>query len=64
MPKGKQLFIIFRIFHDLFTELAAAMLLLLPTSGEFFTLTIRITLLIIFIAIRYYLDTILYDKPE
>jgi hypothetical protein len=64
MPKGKQLIIVFRMYRDIFTELAGAMLLSLPTSETFTTLTTRTTFCIIFLAIRYFIDDLLYDKPE
>ncbi len=64
MSKRKHLIIIFQMYRDISTELAVAMLISLPTSDTFVTLTTRTAFCIIFLAIRYFIDDILYDKPE
>jgi len=64
MPKGKQLIIIFRICRTLFGELAAAMLISLPTSETISLLTGRIVLFIMSLGVVYFLEGFLYDKSQ
>ncbi len=64
MPKGKHLIIVFRISRTLFGELAAAMLISLPTSATVLQLTGRLSLFIMSLGIVYFIEDLLYDKSE